>query len=122
MMSEVASINTENIITEQENSGLLEFISSNIKKITTLVQNGIKKVFGWSFDTTKKLLDWAIPDSPVKNVVKSMTQEPSIPKESLESPPPSPTPTPVPKAKAEPESQPAPETPQPESAEQQQAA
>ncbi|MCA9374679.1 hypothetical protein KC725_05975, partial [Candidatus Peregrinibacteria bacterium] len=88
----------------------------------TLVQNGIKKVFGWSFDTTKKLLDWAIPDSPVKNVVKSMTQEPSIPKESLESPPPSPTPTPVPKAKAEPESQPAPETPQPESTEQQQAA
>ncbi|HMR01025.1 MAG TPA: hypothetical protein PKA32_01425 [Candidatus Gracilibacteria bacterium] len=120
MMSEVASINTENIVAEQEKSGLLEFISANIKKITTLVQDGIKKVFGWSFDTTKQLLDWAIPDSPVKNVVKSMTQEPSIPKESLESPPLSPAPTPAPKP--EPESQPAPETTQQETANQQQAA
>ena len=79
-MSEVASNNIETNIPSQEKLGLMEAISARIKKVANFVNNSIKKVLDLGVDASKQLLDWMIPDSPVKEMAKTMIQDKPTPK------------------------------------------
>lgn len=88
-MSETLNQNLETAIPHVENQtekmGFMETISANIEKVREIIRKGIHRIFEWSKNTAKQIIEWATPlpvEPKVHSSVKAtIEKEPGQPAE-----------------------------------------